>query len=123
MERGRLASSGTEPRPPNAQTRVREKRYVRPRLAWLIEVIDNAPPSPPAESDAGPSRASGTAYYRPSMDRLMAMLRKKAAFVAREEQFEMFDHLVRGLGRDGLLASGTELELVRRACMLRVGSR
>ncbi|KAL1408621.1 hypothetical protein Q8F55_005434 [Vanrija albida] len=74
--------------------------------------VDAAPPSPPPE---GGEKAKGQTYYRPSTDAIVRVLRRKVDLLASPEQFNKFDHLVRGLGRDGLLGAGVEEELVQAA--------
>lgn len=78
-------------------------------------VVPAAPPSPPADGPSASSSAStaGSKYYRPSMDRVVALLQRKVAYLSEPEQFEQFDHFVRGLARDGLLASSADQELVK----------
>ena len=77
-------------------------------------------PSPPPEADAGQAETAtsggkegderGQVYYRPSREAILAVLRRKVAHVA--SHFEEFDHLVRSLGRDGLLGSDADKTLV-----------
>ncbi|KAK8853116.1 hypothetical protein IAR55_003817 [Kwoniella newhampshirensis] len=77
------------------------------------KVISTAPPSPP--SDASSSQPPKQRYFRPSLPLIIKHLRKKVDFLAREEEFEKFDHLVRGLGRDGLLDTEADRGLIRLA--------
>lgn len=49
-------------------------------------------------------------YYRPSREAILKILRRKVTHVA--SHFEEFDHLVRSLGRDGLLGSDADQKLV-----------
>ena len=51
-------------------------------------------------------------YYRPSIQIIINHLKRKIEHFAAPEQYEKFDHLVRGLGRDGLLESSASPELV-----------
>ena len=53
-------------------------------------------------------------YYRPSLDLTLKMLRLKVDYLASESQFGLFDHLVRSIGRAGLLDPGADAELVKR---------
>ncbi|WOO82953.1 uncharacterized protein LOC62_04G006433 [Vanrija pseudolonga] len=72
-----------------------------------------APPSPPPEG--GESKTKGQTYYRPSIDAIVRVLRRKVDLLASPEQFGKFDHLLRGLGRDGLLVAGVDEGLVQAA--------
>ncbi|WVR07781.1 hypothetical protein IAU60_004824 [Kwoniella sp. DSM 27419] len=54
-------------------------------------------------------------YYRPSVPCALKLLRLKVDHFAREDEFEKFDHLVRSLGRDGLLEGEAQGELRRLA--------
>jgi ribonuclease H2 subunit B len=45
---------------------------------------------------------------------MVQLLRMKVDVLADPAEFEKFDHLVRGLGRDGLLTPGSDVELIRR---------
>lgn len=69
-------------------------------------------PSPPPESEAAEPRGDeeGQTYYRPSREAIIAVLKRKVAHVA--AHFDHFDHLVRALGRDGLLGADADKELV-----------
>lgn len=69
-------------------------------------------PSPPPESagDSEKSKEEGQVYYRPSREAILKVLRRKVAHVA--SHFEEFDHLVRSLGRDGLLGADADPKLV-----------
>ena len=75
-------------------------------------VIPTGPPSPPPEGPT-PEPSRQQVFYRPSLDRLLVLLRLKVDFFAREEQSGAFDHLVRSLGRDGLLAANADPEIVK----------
>jgi ribonuclease H2 subunit B len=56
----------------------------------------------------------GETYYRPSRAIIINHLMRKIEHFAAPEQYEKFDHLVRGLGRDGLLETSANSELVSR---------
>jgi ribonuclease H2 subunit B len=56
----------------------------------------------------------GETYYRPSKEIIINHLKRKVEHFAAPEIYEKFDHLVRGLGRDGLLESSANTELVAR---------
>ncbi|WWD19530.1 hypothetical protein CI109_103991 [Kwoniella shandongensis] len=79
------------------------------------KVVPMAPPSPPTESQSESQSSSKQRYYRPSLPLIINHLKKKVEYFAREEEFEKFDHLVRGLGRDGLLDAEADKELLRLA--------
>lgn len=49
-------------------------------------------------------------YYRPSRDAILSVLRRKVAHIA--AHFQEFDHLVRALGRDGLVGADVDAALV-----------
>ncbi|WVW86043.1 hypothetical protein I302_108081 [Kwoniella bestiolae CBS 10118] len=68
-------------------------------------------PTIPTSSSSSTS-STKQVYYRPSTQIAINHLKKKIEHFSRPEQFEKFDHLVRGLGRDGLL--GDEHEELRR---------
>lgn len=74
-----------------------------------MPVISTAPPSPDPSSSPQPPTQS---FYRPSQDLIIQHLKRKAGFFAGPEEFEKFDHLVRGLGRDGLLEKDIDEELL-----------
>ncbi|KGB76950.1 hypothetical protein CNBG_2788 [Cryptococcus deuterogattii R265] len=76
------------------------------------KVISVAPPSPNPSSSPQPPTQS---YYRPSHDLIVQHLKCKAQFFATPEEFEKFDHLVRGLGKDGLLEKDINEELLNSA--------
>lgn len=69
-------------------------------------------PSPPPESaeSKDPKDEEGQVYYRPSREAILNVLRRKVTHVA--SHFEEFDHLVRSLGRDGLLGADADAKLV-----------
>lgn len=86
----------------------------RRRVALLnLAVIPAGPPTPPAESTSATVKSRGTSYYRPSMEMILKLLKIKIDYFASEDQWNCFDHLVRNLGRDGLLGKDTNQELVR----------
>ncbi|WWD03580.1 hypothetical protein V865_001634 [Kwoniella europaea PYCC6329] len=62
--------------------------------------------SSPSSSTSTPQR-----YYKPSIPIVINHLKKKIEHFSQPEQFEKFDHLVRGLGRDGLM--GDEFQELR----------
>ncbi len=74
-------------------------------------MVDAAPPSPPPEEEE--EKPKPTAYYRPSTEAILAILRSKVDKFAEADTFAKFDHLVRGLGRDGLLEAGADPALVQ----------
>ncbi|CAD6573945.1 MAG: hypothetical protein TREMPRED_000969 [Tremellales sp. Tagirdzhanova-0007] len=77
-----------------------------------------APPSPPLDSHADDSRREEKkqVYYRPSLDLTLRLLRLKIDYFASPSQFCKFDHLVRSLGRDGILETGSDsVELLKQA--------
>jgi ribonuclease H2 subunit B len=74
-------------------------------------VVDAAPLSPPPEDEE--EKPKPTAYYRPSREAILAILRGKVDRLAEEGNFAKFDHLVRGLGREGLLEAGADPALVQ----------
>jgi ribonuclease H2 subunit B len=47
------------------------------------------------------------------MEMILKLLKIKIDYFASEDQWNCFDHLVRSLGRDGLLGKDTNQELVR----------
>ena len=55
-------------------------------------------------------------YYRPSLPRITDLLRKKITHFSQPQIFGRFDHLVRGLTRDGLSGQGDEL-VDRMSCL------
>ncbi|GMK58325.1 hypothetical protein CspeluHIS016_0503570 [Cutaneotrichosporon spelunceum] len=55
------------------------------------------------------------AYYRPSRAAMLAIVRAKVDSLAAADTFDKFDHLVRGLGRDGLLEPSADPALVHAA--------
>lgn len=69
----------------------------------------DAPPSPPPEGEG----SSPTAYYRPSREAILTILKAKVDRLAAAETFGKFDHLVRALGREGLLDAGADPALVQ----------
>jgi hypothetical protein len=80
-------------------------------------VVPNGPPSPES-LDGQPGRAAKackdhTTYYRPSQDAILRLLRAKVEWFAQEPRWAAFDHNIRQLGRDGLLASGVDDGLVK----------
>lgn len=85
-------------------------------------------PSPPPESapesalegEGKPEEVEGQVYYRPSRDAILAVLQRKVAHVA--AHFQEFDHLVRALGRDGLLGADADAKLVEGELHLARGS-
>lgn len=78
----------------------------------LDVVIPLAPPSPPENGGSGSvPKAAKQVYYRPSLERVVALLQTKVDYFSAVERFEQFDHLVRGLSRDGLLSSDGASEL------------
>lgn len=79
-------------------------------------VVPAAPPSP--NSDGGSTSVSGQRYYRPSRELLISHLKRKVEHFAAPEQYEKFDHLVRGLSRDGLFESGSSADLGKRESLL-----
>jgi len=58
---------------------------------------------------------AGTAYYRPSLAAIIALLRLKVQWFAQEERWGAFDHNIRQLGREGLLATGVDERLLESA--------
>ena len=71
-------------------------------------------PSPPPESgDSDENKGRRQVYYRPSLELALRLLDQKNQFFADESQFGKFDHLVRSLGRDGLLDPSVEVDLVK----------
>ncbi|WWC91594.1 uncharacterized protein L201_006540 [Kwoniella dendrophila CBS 6074] len=67
---------------------------------------------PTISSSPSSSKFAEQKYYRPSIQIIINHLKRKAEHLSQPEQFEKFDHLVRGLGRDGLL--GEEYEDLRK---------
>jgi len=88
---------------------------VLPRHELTIQVVPTGPPSPPSSSsDLSISKSNSETYYRPSIPIIINHLKRKVEHFAAPEQYEKYDHLVRGLGRDGLLESSASQELVTR---------
>jgi len=58
-------------------------------------------------------------YYRPSLDLTLKLLQMKIEYFADDSRFGMYDHLVRSLGREGLLEPGVDPELVKCEVILR----
>lgn len=86
---------------------------VLPRHELTIQVVPTGPPSPPSSSsDLSISKSNSETYYRPSIPIIINHLKRKVEHFAAPEQYEKYDHLVRGLGRDGLLESSANQELV-----------
>lgn len=52
---------------------------------------------------------------------ILAVLKLKVENLAKAETFAKFDHLVRSLGRDGLLESGVDEKLVQGELTLALG--
>ncbi|WRT70336.1 uncharacterized protein IL334_007334 [Kwoniella shivajii] len=52
-------------------------------------------------------------YYRPSVAIVLNHLKKKVDHLSSPEQYEKFDHLVRGLGKDGLLDGEGDMDVLR----------
>jgi ribonuclease H2 subunit B len=77
-----------------------------------VSVIPAGPPSP--SSSTGDLTPKGERYYRPSTQIIINHLKRKVDHFAAPDQYEKFDHLVRGLGRDGLLETSANTELVER---------
>jgi ribonuclease H2 subunit B len=75
-------------------------------------VVPAGPPSP--SSSNGDLTPKGETYYRPSTQVIINHLKRKVDHFAAPETYEKFDHLVRGLGRDGLLETSANPELVAR---------
>lgn len=96
------------------------------RPSELTAGVGGELPSPPPESAPGSAREGegkpeeGQVYYRPSRDVILAVLRRKVAHVA--AHFQEFDHLVRALGRDGLLGADADAKLVEGELHLARGS-
>lgn len=80
----------------------------------MLTVISGAPPSP--SGSPGSSAPSKQTYYRPSLAMAIRHLQRKVEYFAAEDQFYHFDHLVRGLGRDGLLDAGPGIQLAQGSC-------
>ncbi|CAK9779475.1 hypothetical protein CC85DRAFT_288554 [Cutaneotrichosporon oleaginosum] len=79
------------------------------------KVIEAADDSGEGVDEAEGSRPRSTAYYRSSREVILELLRRKVDRLADEANFSKFDHLVRGLGRDGLLETGADPVLVQAA--------
>ncbi|AAW45309.1 hypothetical protein CNBH3810 [Cryptococcus deneoformans B-3501A] len=114
-------TSGTKGKSPNRSEGVNEDierlltlKNVKRAFKACCEkkVISTAPPSPDPSSSPQPPTQS---FYRPSQDLIIQHLKRKAGFFAGPEEFEKFDHLVRGLGRDGLLEKDIDEELLSSA--------
>lgn len=73
----------------------------------LIKVVDSGG----ADAAAGES-SKALAYYRPSREAIVALLKAKTDHLADPATFNKFDHLVRGLGRDGLSEPGADEKVV-----------
>ncbi|WWC64461.1 uncharacterized protein I303_107071 [Kwoniella dejecticola CBS 10117] len=69
---------------------------------------------PTVSSPSSPSSAKSKdqKYYRPSIPMLLNHLKRKVEYFSQPQEFEKFDHLVRGLSKDGLL--GDEYEELRK---------
>ncbi|WVQ73094.1 hypothetical protein IAR50_002657 [Cryptococcus sp. DSM 104548] len=81
-----------------------------------VKVVSAAPPSPKASQPASPSPAAKRdKYYRPSVELVVKHLKSKVEFFAKPEEFEKFDHLIRALGRDGLLGKSADGPLLTMA--------
>ncbi len=84
-------------------------------LVLMAAVMPSAPPSPLPDGESSlPKEKKQQVYYRPSLDLTLRLLRLKIQYFASESHFGMFDHLVRSLGRDGLLEPSAEIEVVNR---------
>ncbi|WVQ84931.1 hypothetical protein IAT38_007094 [Cryptococcus sp. DSM 104549] len=75
------------------------------------KVVPAVPASPSSNSPPPPPQR----YYRPSRSLILSHLTRKVEAFAQPEEFEKFDHLVRMLGRDGLLEKGADQELLKLA--------
>jgi hypothetical protein len=95
---------------------LREERQVallisRPGLTGIV--VPSGPPSPSSSNpDLSTTKSNNETYYRPSIPIIINHLKRKVEHFAAPEQHEKYDHLVRGLGRDGLLESSANQELV-----------
>lgn len=54
-------------------------------------------------------------YYRPCRDAILSVLKAKTDNLSDTKNFDRFEHLVRGLGRDGLLEAGVDEAIVAAA--------
>lgn len=91
-----------------------------------MTVVDAAPPSPPPEG-GDEEKPKPTAYYRPSRDAILRLLKAKVDTLSAQKNFNKFDHLMRSLGREGLLEPTADPALVRgkmrRSCHLTAAAR
>ncbi|WWC71895.1 uncharacterized protein I206_105854 [Kwoniella pini CBS 10737] len=62
----------------------------------------------PSVTSSPSSKTTEQKYYRPSIPMILNHLKKKVEHFAQPEEFEKFDHLVRGLSKDGLLGDDYE---------------
>ena len=85
--------------------------FTRVTRAVLIVVVPPVPSSP--DSQGRESIGKGTAYYRPSLEAVLRLVKAKVDMFATPENWECFDHNVRSLNRDGLLAEGVDPALVQ----------
>ncbi|WVR00287.1 hypothetical protein IAU59_007430 [Kwoniella sp. CBS 9459] len=74
-----------------------------------------------AEVEQRPRRpqAQTQRYYKPSIQLAIKHLQRKVDHFAQVSEFEKFDHLVRSLGRDGLLGQGASGDELRRLARIR----
>ncbi|ORX40686.1 ribonuclease H2, subunit B [Kockovaella imperatae] len=83
------------------------------KLCCEKKVAPIGPPSPNSTGESS-SKPASIAYYRPSMDAIVHLLRIKVDHFAAPPQWGSFDHLVRSLARDGL-ADESHSELAKEA--------
>ncbi|BEJ16780.1 hypothetical protein CspHIS471_0601810 [Cutaneotrichosporon sp. HIS471] len=102
-----------------------EHKPFRRAFRACCELVD-ALPTPPAEGEGegGDGEEGGNkaqdkpkpvAYYRPSREAMLSIVKAKVDRLAAADNFNKFDHLVRGLGRDGLLETSADPTLVQAA--------
>jgi hypothetical protein len=85
------------------------------RPGLTSKVVPTGPPSPSSSNpDLSATKSNNETYYRPAIPIIINHLKRKVQHFAAPEQYEKYDHLVRGLGRDGLLESSANQELVTR---------
>lgn len=89
-----------------------------------MSVVPTGPPSPPSSSSSITlDKVNSSTYYRPSTGIIINHLKRKIEHFAQPEQYEKFDHLVRGLGRDGLLESSANQDMLRCESLLVIDER
>ncbi|WVF73110.1 hypothetical protein IAT40_007929 [Kwoniella sp. CBS 6097] len=74
---------------------------------------------PGGQRSGSDARSRVQRYYKPSPELVVKHLKRKIEHFAQVSEFEKFDHLVRSLGRDGLLGDGADIDELRRLARIR----